>query len=219
MTESADANPKFKVRIESLSDLVFGLALSLGAIALIQGQVPRDPSTLTRDVELFAFSFLIIVRIWLGYTRIVSVLPVETPGALSLNLCLLFCVALEPFLYYVFQTAAIGFLDFSSAAFALDTGSMMALLSGMTYAVVREEKRGNVRRLSPIVLRNFEIGAFAQAIAAGVFLVSTSQVFWIPIPYLGFLRFLVWFVALAAVFTSRTVRRFSAKERVEVAKP
>ena len=60
-----------KSRIEGLSDLVFGLALSIGSIALIQ-HIPQAPTALINDVLNFGFSFLIIAVIWLSYTRIVS---------------------------------------------------------------------------------------------------------------------------------------------------
>jgi hypothetical protein len=59
-----------------------------------------------------------------------AVLPIETGGVLALNIVLLFCIALEPFLYYVFDTAGTSFLGFASAASALDTGAMMTILSG-----------------------------------------------------------------------------------------
>lgn len=200
------------MRIESLSDLVFGLALSIGSIALIQ-HIPQDSSELTSEVGTFAFSFLIIVGVWLAYTRTVSVLPVETPGMQVLNLALLFCVVLEPFLYYVLQVAPSGFLDFSSAAFALDTGSMMALLSGMAYATVRQETKGKAHRLSPDLLTGFKIATAAWAFAGGVFIVSASEVFWVSIPSIGYLRFSIWYVALVAFFASRVAHRMKAKKR------
>jgi len=95
-----DEIPPIKVRLESLSDLVFGLALSIGSLSLILN-IPTTAGGLSVDVEVFAFSFLIIVGVWLNYSRIVSVLPVETGGIMSLNLALLFCVAIEPFLFYL----------------------------------------------------------------------------------------------------------------------
>lgn len=138
-----------RVRIETLSDLVFGLALSIGSIALVQ-HIPLSSAELTTDIVQFGFSFLIIVGIWLGYTRIIGILPVETQGTVFLNLALLFCVALEPFLYYVlFQTSDPVFLDFVSSAFALDTGAMMGILSSMMYMVIRQEEHGGGSQAAP----------------------------------------------------------------------
>jgi len=199
--------PKLKVRIETLSDLVFGLALSLGSIALVQ-HIPQTSTDLTVDIVEFGFSFLIIVGIWLGYTRIVGILPVETSVTLVLNLALLFCVALEPFLYYIlFQTSDPVFLDFSSAAFALDIGAMMVLLSSMMFMVLREERLGVAHRLRASAVRNFKISMISQMIGAAIFLASISGVFWVQIPGLGYLRFLMWYAALGTFFASRAFAR------------
>jgi hypothetical protein len=64
LSEDSPAIPTIRIRIETLSDLVFGLALSIGSIILIE-HIPHDAAALISDVELFAFSFLIIVGIWL----------------------------------------------------------------------------------------------------------------------------------------------------------
>jgi len=91
--EEYSASPRIKIRIESLSDLVFGLALSIGSLELL-ARTPQTPGDLATSVWLFAFSFLIVVSIWFGYARIMAVISQETGGAISLNLLLLFCVAL-----------------------------------------------------------------------------------------------------------------------------
>ncbi len=80
-------------------------------------------------MELFGFSFLIIVANWVAYTRIDSALPVETSSALILNLALLFCVVIEPFLFYVFETSTGAFYDTTSAAFAPSRGMMAIMLN------------------------------------------------------------------------------------------
>ncbi len=131
---------KIKSRIESLSDLVFGLAPSIGSIGLIQ-HIPQASVDLNNVITQFGFSFLIIIVISLQYTRIVSGLDVETPLTLYLNLALLFCVVLEPFLFYVLETTTAGLLEYSTSVFGLDIGMMQALLAGMTYLVIRQEKR------------------------------------------------------------------------------
>jgi uncharacterized membrane protein len=202
--DSPAAIPTIRIRIETLSDLVFGLALSIGSINLIE-HIPQDATGLITDVGLFAFSFLIIVGIWLGYTRIIAVLPVETASTLSLNLGLLFCVALEPFFFYVYQTAPAAFLDFSSAAYALDTGSMMALLAGMMFLVIRQDSRREVRRLRQVSIRNFRVSMVSQAIGSGLFIISASDVFWVVVPDFGYLRFLIWYIALGTFFASRAL--------------
>jgi len=200
-----------KSRIEGLSDLVFGLALSIGSIALIQ-HIPQAPTALINDVLNFGFSFLIIAVIWLSYTRIVSSLSAETSSTLLLKFALLFCVALEPFLYYVYQTTVFAFLDFSSAAYAIDVGAMMVLLSGMTYMVIRQEVQHEVHRLPARSIRLFRISMISRAIGAAIFLASASDIFWIQIPIFGNLRFAMWDAALAIFFASRAVTGWTRKK-------
>src|SRR5713101_9205266 len=87
LAEDDSAAPllRTKIRIESLSDLVFGLALSIGCVFLI-GRVPQTGQDLAANILLFGFSFLILVMTWVGYSRTMAVLPVEVPLALLLNL-------------------------------------------------------------------------------------------------------------------------------------
>jgi uncharacterized membrane protein len=89
-------------RIESLSDLIFGLALSIGALTLISNVNSfTTASQLLGAISDFAFSFLILIGIWMRYTRIMSVLPLENRWTVSLNTALLFFVSIEPFLFNV----------------------------------------------------------------------------------------------------------------------
>jgi uncharacterized membrane protein len=137
---------RIKPRIENLSDLVFGLALSIGSLTLI-ANIPRDIPTLELDVLYFGFSFIIVIMIWSGYTRTLAYLPIETEGVFFLNITLLFAVALEPFLFYVIVAPSsasnvnLPFLDFASGGYALDVGMMYLILAGFDYMVTREEKR------------------------------------------------------------------------------
>src|SRR6266704_4204216 len=85
-------------RIESLTDLVFGLALSIGAIILISKQ-PANPVDLYRAIAGFGFSFLILIQIWFRFTEVMSVLPIQTTWTRVLNTLLLLLVALEPYLF------------------------------------------------------------------------------------------------------------------------
>ncbi len=69
--------PRIKIRIEQLSDLVFGLALSIGSLELI-ARIPADPAGLAVSIGLFGFSFLVVVSIWIGYSRIMTTISHET---------------------------------------------------------------------------------------------------------------------------------------------
>ena len=65
--------------MESLSDLVFGLALSIGSLELL-ARTPKTTQELAISAGLFAFSFLIAIAIWLGYMRIMAVMPKVPAG-------------------------------------------------------------------------------------------------------------------------------------------
>jgi len=61
-------------RIAALTDLVFGLALSIGAISLISKQ-PANAPDLYLAIAGFGFSFLILIQIWFRFTEIMSIPP------------------------------------------------------------------------------------------------------------------------------------------------
>ena len=131
-----------KPRIQSLSDLIFGLALSIGAVQLV-GSLPKTPSQLTNDLLYFGFSFLILINVWNRYTSTTSVMPVETPMMMRLNMALLFLVAIEPFLFDVLFVK--GFSDpvgvEASVYYALDVGAMNLVLAYFTHLLGSEEKK------------------------------------------------------------------------------
>ncbi|MGD0424901.1 MAG: hypothetical protein ABSA92_15810 [Candidatus Bathyarchaeia archaeon] len=54
--------PRIRISVESLSDLIFGLALSIGAISLI-GNTSTDPQVVLSNLLLYP------ERVYLGQTR------------------------------------------------------------------------------------------------------------------------------------------------------
>lgn len=133
---------------------------------------------------------------WLGYSRTISLLPVEVQSTLSLNLVLLFMVALEPYLYYVLlSTQSVGVAYYSSMAYGLDVGLMFVILATLTYLLLKEEKsnsKTNRRGVHPIVFLRFKRTMKAQYIIGGIFIASALPIFWIPTP-IGYLRFDLWY--------------------------
>jgi|SRR6267378_4551260 len=89
--ETADLShvaQKSRPRIESLTDLVFGLALSIGAIGLISNR-PKNTEILVESIAGFGFSFLILISIWFRYTEVLSVIRVEMTRTRAPNTTLL----------------------------------------------------------------------------------------------------------------------------------
>lgn len=169
---------KPRPRIESLADLVFGLALSIGAIILV-GNPPATPSALENDIITFAFNFIILISVWLNYTSVTSVLPLENRRTLVLNVAMLFAVSIEPFLFNLLRVspspASPSFQLFvtTSALYGLDICGMMAILGIFSLTLADEEKKLVPRDM----LRKVKLQATNFLISSGFFLVSALPIF------------------------------------------
>jgi len=197
-TSGSPVATDFRVGIGSISDVVFGLALSIGSLILV-AKTPQNGDALVHGVYYFGFSFLIVILAWFSYRRIVVVLPYETVPTVIVTVGLLFCVAIEPFLFYVLvTTGTIG--DDASMAFAIDIGVMMFLLSALTYLLLREERSNSTRKLSR-ELRGRQARSILLHLAVGsIYLVSALPVFWTLTLLGGPARELLWYFALGWVF-------------------
>jgi hypothetical protein len=214
--------PRIKIRIESLSDMVFGLALSIGSLFLILNLTP-NVSIIFTNILYFGFGFAIIIMTWLGYSRTISLLPAEVPSALFLNLALLFCVAIEPYLLYVlftFQTADIAY--YSSTAYAVDIGMIFLILAGLSRLVIRENTGSGNHQVHPLIVERFKQIVKLDYIIGGLFLASALPIFWINTP-IGFVRFLLWYSSFAFFFFRRKPKAVTpenpTKSNDEASKP
>jgi len=192
-------------RIETLSDLVFGLALSIGALSLLSTP-PKTPADVRGDILAFAFSFLILISVWMSYTRIMSVLPLETRATLLLNVIMLFFVAIEPYLFYLVtlhaHEADYGLVDYASVIYALDMGGLMAILAFFNHELAVEEKQLVPKEMLPGQRRARNV----YFISAALFLASALPLFWsLQIDGVS-VRFYVWFTPLVLSWISRSMR-------------
>jgi uncharacterized membrane protein len=191
-------NPRSKLRIENLSDLVFGLALSIGSIVLIS-KLPQTPAELVTGIVTFGASFLLVVWIWSGYTATMTALPYEVPGSFVLNVALLFCVAVEPYLFYVLSEAQPSLLAFASSVYALDVGAMLFILASMVRIFLSEERKRGSHGLPSVRLRRFERSVISLATGGVIFTVSALPFFWIALPIGEFLRYDIWYVIIVVL--------------------
>jgi uncharacterized membrane protein len=200
LSEEPVGVPRIKVRIEGLSDIVFGLALSIGSLVLI-ANLPKTPADLGLDILFFIFSFLLIVTSWFLYSRIMSVLPVEVRGALILNLVLLLCVALEPYTLYVLDSSQnISLVEWSSFTYGLDVGLIYLLLAGLARIFLNEAKRpGAELRMHPVIIKKFTHEMRAELFLGGIFVASALPFFWVLTP-IGYLRFDIWYLSFGVGF-------------------
>jgi uncharacterized membrane protein len=198
------AVPVVKIRIENLSDLVFGLALSIGSIVLIS-KLPQTPGDLVTGIVLFGFSFLLVVWIWTGYTTTMTALPYEVRGTLLLNIMLLFCVAVEPYLFYVLSEGPFSLLEFASAVYALDVGAMLFILAGLVSMLLSEERKQGSHALPEARLRRFRRSVASLAAGGVVFVASALPLFWISVPLGNFVRFDLWYFVIVFLFVAPRV--------------
>ena len=188
---SADSPPRIRVRIESLSDLVFGLALSVGSLILV-GRIPQSGQDLALNVLLFGFGFLILVATWLGYSRTMAVLPVEVPFALVVNIVLLFIVALEPYLFYVLTDRPNSGLGRRSIRRIRPRRRRdVPHAGGAGLHGIEGVKRLGQHPLHPVLLARFRMVTRSSAVVGLVFVVSALPIFWVNTP-IGYLRFYLW---------------------------
>jgi len=173
-----EAGTRPRPRIESLSDLVFGLALSIGAFALVSSP-PVDASGFYRDVFTFGFNFIVLISMWIRYTRIMSALPIETRRTIFLNTFLLFTVSLEPFIFNILRSGnsaslpAPSLYEAASSFFGVDVGAMMLIMGVFTLALADEEKKLVPKKM--ISRLRSEAGIWFTS--SGIFLVSALPLF------------------------------------------
>lgn len=184
----------FKVGIASISDVVFGLALSIGSLILVS-KTPQNGYELVQGIYYFGFSFLIVILVWLSFRRIVVDLPDETSATVVVNVALLFCVAIEPFLFYVLvTTSTVG--DDASTAFAFDIGVMMFLLSILDYLLLRERRSHAVRKLTQDVVDRQGRSILLHLATGSIYLVSAFPLFWTVTIAGSAIRYDLWYFAL-----------------------
>ena len=218
--------PRIKISVESLSDLIFGLALSIGAIFLI-GNSSTDPHVVLSNLIAFGFSFLILVLIWVRYKRTISVLRIETAFVLRLNIAMLFFVAIEPYLFNLLVAGAslnifglsktpLEIAGFTAELFAIDIGSIYLILGVLTYVVLNQIlHRTNVPH--PTAIRSIKQHMYTQLTTASIFLISAYPVFWtnhIPSPVLPY-GLVLWVLSFVVSFISRIARPLSRPQKTK----
>ncbi len=207
MMERSEKRPR--PRIEALADLVFGLSLSIGSIALISSP-PTSTGEIGSHIAAFAFTFLILITAWLIYTTDMSVLPIETTSITVLNVGMLLLVALVPYLLNSVEVVnpnltsiqASALRDFSSSLFAIDLSGILFILAAFAHVISMEEKK----LVEPALAATFRNGRNRMAVVAVVMAVSVAPPFWqlavsgIPV------RICLWYLPLVSYWSGRLLR-------------
>lgn len=181
-----DRSAILKKSIESLSNMVFGLALSIGTIALIGSGVSTSQDILY-GLGTFAFSFILLIYAWFRYTKIFELAKIDTDIMTRLNVMLLFFVAIEPYLFNLLRVSTNDTVGFTSSLFAVDMAAIMLILGGIYTFTLREYKASSAELKDYWHTRNvLLIGGciFAFSLLVGV---NLRIGFWFMAAIIGFL--------------------------------
>jgi hypothetical protein len=150
---------------------------------------------------------------WLRYTRIMSVFPIQTRRVNNLNILLLFCVSIEPFLFNLVRntpaavavTDSLTFAGATSQLYALDLGAMFVILGGFSLTLADEE-----RKLIPkALIRQYRIEGATLFVCGLIFFISALPPFFTTT--LGNatpLRYYLWIIPLVLISIARRVISF-----------
>ena len=195
-------------RILSLSDLIFGLALSIGAVSALETR-PGTILGVFFSLISFGFSFLILGLVWIRYSRIMSVLPTENTKIVATNMVILFLVSIEPYLFNLLNTSAytpsLGQLNSASTTtlYALDLGCLLLVIAYFIHELTVEDRRLIPRDL----MKEYRLMMYTSLVGAFMFLASALPVFWsvivISSPTVP-LRYVMW----TGTFVANIGRRF-----------
>ena len=188
-------------RLESLSDLIYGLSLSIGAISLVvtNGQT-SSVSDINKNILDFIFVFLILITSWIIYTSDMSVLPMETRLLTFLNIVLLVLVAIIPYLFdqITSPSSTVDVQNYSSILFTMDLAVNLLIMAIFAHVIAKEEMQlvdGEVMiryRRSRNILLFLTVVVLSSLVAPWDLLLIGIHV-----------RLLVWFVPIVMFWFNR----------------
>ncbi|MGD0719001.1 MAG: TMEM175 family protein [Thermoplasmata archaeon] len=165
-------------RIEALTDMIFGLALSITAIQLAFAP-PNDEIEVVGYIAEFVVSFSLLIWIWMSYTRISERITAEREEILLLNAGLLLVVSLEPYLLFIVWSGVfLGkdevILNLSSIAWSVDVAFMFLILGLMT----RQGILHSQHRIPSEVSRDVRLLIYWRYLTAGLVALAVLPIFW-----------------------------------------
>lgn len=141
------------------------------------------------------------------YTYEMSVLPVETPFVIYLNVLMLILIAIIPYLLYnvEFTNSSLSLADsssirdYSSSLFAIDLASILVILSTFSHIISIEEKH----IVDPQTAKIFQNNRNVQAVLALVVIVSLAPIFWTITLFGEPIRLYIWFIPVVSYWARR----------------
>ena len=191
-------------RLESLSDLIYGLSLSIGAISLVITNAQTSTvSDINRNVLEFLFVFLLLITSWIIYTSDMSVLPIETRLVTFLNVVLLILVAIFPYLFdqvvSTFNPDSVQ--EYASILFTADLAGTLVIMATFAHIIAREEEH----LVDGEVMIRFRTARNRMSVLTVVVLLSLAAPWdWL---FLGVhVRLLIWYVPIVSFWLNRMAR-------------
>ncbi|HUB92668.1 MAG TPA: hypothetical protein VL945_01790 [Candidatus Saccharimonadales bacterium] len=200
--EKVFLNKNKKKSIEALSSIVFGIALSIGTFTFITS----DTKLVTGNILTFAFSFLILIYIWLRYTKILELIKVETNLEMVLNILMLFLVVIEPYLFNQVQINALPLgsssaLGYTSFLFGIDIAVLMFALAAIYTLGLRDYR--DIRRE---IIRHYDYIRNGLFVIGLIFVFADLPVVWNHYIYGIQLRFALWFISAVIAVAVRRIK-------------
>jgi uncharacterized membrane protein len=200
-------------RIQGLSDLVFGLALSISALTLI-GQQPTTTEQFGFSLGLYGFSFIILIGVWQMYSTVTSILPAETSILVDLNVILLFLVSIEPYLFNELFVAKGGLSVPVSAVYSVDLAAMFFILAFFLNSLANEDKH----LVPKVLVSKYKLRRNMVLLVALTFTISIHPYFGdtVVATFMGgaydvTLRSVLWLIALFLSWGRRLIETFPAR--------
>jgi uncharacterized membrane protein len=151
----------------------------------------------------FTFSFLILISVWIRYTGIMSVLPMENRTTRMLNVAMLFSVSLVPYLFNLVtlygHTNETIIVEYASVFFAADMAALVVILAFFIHELAVEEKQ----LIAAELMMPYKGVRSAMILSALLFLITIAPQFWqwgiqnVP------LRFFLWLIPIAIFWIGR----------------
>ncbi len=190
--------------------MIFGLSLSVGALALI-GSPPGSSGEINRHILAFMFTFLLLITSWIIYTSDMSVLPVETRLVTFLNVVLLLLVAIVPYLLNnvefantsLDKTVASDLQNYASILFAVDMAGILVILAVFAHVLALEEKQ----LVAPELVRRYRRGRNLLLFLALLLGFSLIPQFWNWTLFGSPVRLYIWYIPVITFWTARLLGR------------
>ena len=191
-------------RLESLSDLIYGLSLSIGAISLVITNAQTSTvSDINRNVLEFLFVFLLLITSWIIYTSDMSVLPIETRLVTFLNVVLLILVAIFPYLFdqviSTFNPDSVQ--EYASILFTADLAGTLVIMATFAHIIAREEEH----LVDGEIMIRFRRARDRMSVLTVVVLLSLAAPWdWL---FMGVhVRLFIWYIPIVSFWVFRMAR-------------